>query len=82
MRRTGCSLDLPGPTGAIVSPRLGTGRRSSGVLTLAPRYENAATVLDMTDALEGIPHFHLAMDYDWDENAWSRLNSFLYYLSK
>ncbi len=34
----------------------------------------------MTGALEGFPHFHLAMDNDWDEGAWSRLNSFLYYL--
>ena len=47
---------------------------------LAPRYENTAALLDMTGALEGIPHFHLAMDNDWDEGAWSRLNSFLYYL--
>ena len=75
---------LPGFAGANgryrVAKALELGRRSSGVLTLAPRYENAATVLDMTDALEGIPHFHLAMDNDWDEGAWSRLHSFLYYL--
>ena len=56
------------------------GRSAAGVLTMAPRYENTATVLDMTGALEGVPHFHLAMDNDWDEGAWSRLNSFLYYL--
>ena len=75
---------LPGFAGANgryrIAKALELGRRSSGVLTLAPRYENTATVLDMTDALEGIPHFHLAMDNDWDEGAWSRLNSFLYYL--
>ena len=50
------------------------------MLTLAPRYENTETVLDMTGALDGTSHFHLAMDSDWDESSWSRLNSFLYYL--
>ena len=34
----------------------------------------------MTGEMGGIPHLHLAMDSDWDESAWSRLNSFLYYL--
>ena len=76
---------LPGFAGANgryrIAKALELGRRSSGVLTLAPRYENTAAVLDMTGALEGIPHFHLAMDNDWDEGAWSRLNSFLYYLN-
>ena len=75
---------LPGFAGANgryrIAKALELGRRSSGVLTLAPRYENTAAVLDMTGALEGIPHFHLAMDNDWDDGAWSRLNSFLYYL--
>ena len=75
---------LPGFAGANgryrIAKALELGRRSSGVLTLAPRYENTAALLDMTGALEGIPHFHLAMDNDWDEGAWSRLNSFLYYL--
>ena len=75
---------LPGFAGANGSYRIAKalelGCRSSGVLTLSPRYENTATVLDMTGSLEGFPHFHLAMDNDWDEGAWSRLNSFLYYL--
>lgn len=75
---------LPGFAGANgryrIARALELGCRSSGVLTLSPRYENTATVLDMTGALEGFPHFHLAMDNDWDEGAWSRLNSFLYYL--
>ena len=75
---------LPGFAGANgryrIAKALELGCRSSGVLTLYPRYENTATVLDMTGALEGFPHFHLAMDNDWDEGAWSRLNSFLYYL--
>ena len=75
---------LPGFAGANgryrIAKALELGCRSSGVLTLSPRYENTATVLDMTGALEGFPHFHLAMDNDWDEGAWSRLNSFLYYL--
>ena len=38
-------------------------------------------ILEMTGALDGVPHFHLAMDHDWDEAARSRLRSFLYYLS-
>ena len=75
---------LPGFAGANgryrIAKALELGCRSSGVLTLSPRYENTATVLDMTGALEGFPHFHLAMDNDWDEGAWPRLNSFLYYL--
>ena len=75
---------LPGFAGANgryrIAKALELGCRSSGVLTMSPRYENTATVLDMTGALEGFPHFHLAMDNDWDEGAWSRLNSFLYYL--
>lgn len=75
---------LPGFAGANgryrIAKALELGCRSSGVLTLSPRYENTATVLDMTGSLEGFPHFHLAMDNDWDEGAWSRLNSFLYYL--
>ena len=75
---------LPGFAGANgryrIAKALELGCRSSGVLTLSPRYENTAALLDMTGALEGFPHFHLAMDNDWDEGAWSRLNSFLYYL--
>ena len=77
---------LPGFAGANGRYRLvkglELGGRCAGVLTMAPRYENTATILEMTGVLDSVPHFHLAMDYDWDENAWSRLNSFLYYLSK
>lgn len=75
---------LPGFSGANGRYRLAKarelGQTSAGVLTLAPRYENTATVLDMTGELDGIPHLHLAMDSDWDESVWSRLKSFLYYL--
>lgn len=55
--------------------------RADAVLTLAPRYENAATILDMRglrDACKA-PLFQLSLDNDWDETAWSRLRSFLYY---
>ena len=55
--------------------------RSNAVLTLAPRYENAAMILDMRslhDACKA-PLFQLSLDNDWDETAWSRLRSFLYY---
>lgn len=39
------------------------------MLTMAPRYENTTAILEMTGALDGVPHFHLAMDHDWDEAA-------------
>ena len=82
--RTAADQLLPRFAGANGRYRLAKarelGRTSAGVLTLAPRYENTATLLDMTGEMGGIPHLHLAMDSDWDESAWSRLNSFLYYL--
>lgn len=55
--------------------------RADAVLTLAPRYENAAMILDMRglrDACKA-PLVQLSLDNDWDETAWSRLRSFLYY---
>ncbi len=56
-------------------------RRASAVLTLAPRYENTAMILDMRGLREACqaPLFQLSLDNDWDEAAWSRLRSFLYY---
>lgn len=82
--RTAADQLLPRFAGANGRYRLAKarelGRTSAGVLTLTPRYENTATLLDMTGEMGGIPHLHLAMDSDWDESAWSRLNSFLYYL--
>jgi hypothetical protein len=55
--------------------------RTNAVLTLAPRYENTAMILDMRglhDACSA-PLFQLSLDNDWDDTAWSRLRSFLYY---
>lgn len=55
--------------------------RTNEVLTLAPRYENTAMILDMRglhDACRA-PLFQISLDNDWDETAWSRLRSFLYY---
>ena len=55
--------------------------RTNAVLTLAPRYENTAMILDMRglhDACSA-PLFQISLDNDWDETAWSRLRSFLYY---
>ena len=51
------------------------------VLTLAPRYENTAAVLDMRGLGEACqaPVFQIALDGDWEESSWSRLRSFLYY---
>ena len=54
--------------------------RTNAVLTLAPRYENTAMILDMRglhDACRA-PLFQISLDNDWDETAWSRLRSFLY----
>ena len=56
-------------------------KHNCAILTLAPRYENTATVMDMrgiTDACE-VPLFQIALDGDWDAASWSRLRSFLYY---
>lgn len=55
--------------------------RCSAVLILAPRYENTATVMDMRGISEicRSPVYQIALDGDWDESAWSRLRSFLYY---
>ena len=55
--------------------------RTNAVLTFAPRYENTAMILDMRglhDACRA-PLFQISLDNDWDETAWSRLRSFLYY---
>lgn len=59
-------------------------RRNDAVLTAAPRYENSAVIMDMyrlADSCEK-PVFKMSFDGDWDEAAWSRLRSFLYYLDK
>ena len=56
--------------------------RTQAVLTLAPRYENTAMILEMR-GLKGAckaPLFELSLDNDWDETAWGRLRSFLYYV--
>ena len=56
-------------------------RRCDAVLTLAPRYENTASVLDLrglSDACEA-PLFQIALDGDWEEASWAKLRSFLYY---
>lgn len=56
-------------------------QRSRAVLTLAPRYENTATAMDLrgiTETCEA-PLFQIALDGDWDAAAWSHLRSFLYY---
>lgn len=57
------------------------GRSSDAVLTLAPRYENTAMVLQLRGIVQNCeaPLFEVSLDGDWDENSWSRLRSFLYY---
>ncbi len=56
--------------------------RMQGILMLAPRYENMAMILDMRGVKEACkaPVFEMSMDNDWDEAAWGRLRSFLYYI--
>ena len=53
----------------------------SAVLSLAPRYENAAMVMEMRGLRERVkaPLYPVNFDGDWDETAWARLRSFLYY---
>ena len=57
------------------------GKNSAAVLAAAPRYENTAMVMDMRALTERCPAplFQLSLDGDWDETAWNRLRSFLYY---
>lgn len=52
------------------------------VLTIAPRYENTALILDMAGMNGDAPLLNLSMDNDWDEASWSSLRSFLYYVEK
>lgn len=57
------------------------GQSADAVLAVYPRYENTAMVLDLYGLSEyaGAPLYSVALDYDWDESAWSKLRSFLYY---
>lgn len=59
-------------------------KRSDAVLTASPRYENSAVVMDMRRLADNCeaPVFNMSFDGDWDEAAWSRLRSFLYYLDR
>lgn len=54
---------------------------TDAVLTLAPRYENTAMILEMRNLNMACqaPLFSISLDNDWDETASSRLRSFLYY---
>lgn len=51
------------------------------MLHCVPRYENTAVVLELSSLSEQCPAplFELSLDGDWDESAWVRLRSFLYY---
>ncbi len=53
----------------------------NAVLLLSPRYENTSMILEMRD-IQNIckaPVYDIRLDHDFDENAWSKLKSFLYY---
>ena len=62
---------------------IGMSKTASAVLALTPRYENTATILDMRNLSDhcAAPLFRLQLDDDWDESAWARLRSFLFYIS-
>lgn len=57
------------------------GQRGRAVLSLAPRYENTEMILQLMDLRSACnaPLLQIALDGDWDEAAWTRLRSFLYY---
>lgn len=57
------------------------GQTADAVLAASPRYENTAMVLDLYGLSKdvGAPLYNISFDYDWDESAWSKLRSFLYY---
>ncbi|WP_333652543.1 acyl-CoA dehydratase activase [Lacrimispora sp.] len=77
---------LPGLAGANGRYRYAKAKQSAlwaeAVLTIAPRYENTALVLEMAGMDSQVPLYHLSMDHDWDEASWSSLRSFLYYVEK
>ena len=57
------------------------GEMADAVLLLSPRYENTATVLELSSLNSrcSAPLFSISLDGDWDESSESRLRSFLYY---
>ena len=57
------------------------GEKDSGILMMAPRYENTAMVLNMRGLHDHCqaPVYDLSLDGDFDEAGWEKLRSFLYY---
>lgn len=57
------------------------GEKHSGILMMAPRYENTAMVLNMRGLHDHCqaPVYDLSLDGDFDEAGWEKLKSFLYY---
>lgn len=51
------------------------------ILMMAPRYENTSMILEMRELqnLCKAPLYDLKLDADFDESAWTKLRSFLYY---
>ncbi len=60
------------------------GEHMDAVFSLAPRYENAAMVMDMRGLKEAVnaPLMEINFDGDWEESAWERVRSFLYYCQR
>ena len=56
-------------------------QNADAVLTMAPRYENTAIILEMRGLEEKCkaPVYSISLDHDWDETSLSKLRSFLYY---
>ena len=57
------------------------GEICSGILMMAPRYENTAMVLNMRGIHDHCqaPVYDLSLDGDFNEAGWEKLRSFLYY---
>ena len=53
--------------------------RASGVLSIAPQYENTEIILGMQTQLADIPIYHMEIGNRWENSDWERLRSFLYY---
>lgn len=56
-------------------------QKTRAILSFAPRYENTEMILQLTGLPSACkaPLLQVALDGDWDEAAWTRLRSFLYY---
>lgn len=52
---------------------------ASGILSIAPQYENTELILGMQPQFQNMPLYHLEIGNRWENSDWMRLHSFLYY---